>query len=74
MYAYFTYPFTLAMQEGLQVLAGFGIGLSLQTPMLIVQAAMPLREMAAATSAWTLTRSIGGSIGESPLIAQDACS
>ncbi|CAD6564136.1 MAG: hypothetical protein TREMPRED_003874 [Tremellales sp. Tagirdzhanova-0007] len=62
-YACYTYPFSLALQEGLLVIAGFGIGLSLQVPMLILQAAMPLKEMAATTSAWTLTRSLGGSVG-----------
>ena len=63
-YIFFKYPFSRGVQDGLTILAGFGIGLSLQVPMLIIQAAMPLKEMAAATSAWVLTRSIGGSIGE----------
>ena len=61
----FKYPFSIALQEGLSTIAGVGVGLSLQTPMLILQAAMPLKEMAATTSAWTLTRSLGGSVGES---------
>jgi hypothetical protein len=61
----FKYPFSLGLQEGLTVIAGIGIGLSLQVPMLILQAAMPFKEMAAATASWTLTRSLGGSIGES---------
>ncbi|WVR08158.1 hypothetical protein IAU60_005204 [Kwoniella sp. DSM 27419] len=62
-YAYFTADVSLAMLEGLLALGGIGTGLSLQTPMLIIQAAMPLKEMAAATSAWSLTRTMGGSIG-----------
>ena len=62
-YRFYRYPFSMAMQEGLQILAAMGIGLSLQVTMLIIQAAMPLKEMAAATSAWLLTRSLGGSIG-----------
>ena len=64
-YLFYTYPFSIATQEGLLVVAGFGVGLCLQVPILIVQAAMPLKEMAAATSAWTLTRSLGSSIGKS---------
>ena len=66
-YGLFRYPFGLALQEGLLVLAGLGVGLSLITPMLILQAAMPLKEMAAATSAWSLTRAVGGSMGMSNL-------
>ena len=64
-YGIFRYPFSLGVQEGLLIIAGVGVGLSLQTPMLILQAAMPLKDMAAVTSAWTLTRSLGGSVGES---------
>jgi len=45
------------------VVGGLGVGFCLSVPMLILQAAMPLKEMAATTSAWTLTRNLGGSIG-----------
>lgn len=62
-YQFFKYPIPFATQEGLQVVTGVGVGLSLSTPILILQAAMPLKEMAAATSAWQLTRALGGSIG-----------
>lgn len=62
-YIFFRYPIPYALQEGLQVVTAVGVGLSLSTPILILQAAMPLKEMAAATSAWQLTRALGGSIG-----------
>lgn len=62
-YQFFQYPIPYATQEGLQVVTAVGVGLSLSTPVLILQAAMPLKEMAAATSAWQLTRALGGSIG-----------
>jgi hypothetical protein len=64
-YVFFKYPIPYALQEGLQVVTAVGVGLSLSTPILILQAAMPLKEMAAATSAWQLTRALGGSIGTS---------
>lgn len=63
MYRFFQYGLPYSVQEGLLVIPGVGVGLSLQSPLLILQAAMPLKEMAAATSAWTLTRSLGGSVG-----------
>ncbi|ORY34911.1 major facilitator superfamily domain-containing protein [Naematelia encephala] len=62
-YGFFTYDNPYPRQEGLLVIAGIGIGACLQVPMLVLQAAMPLKDMAAVTSAWTLTRSLGGSIG-----------
>lgn len=62
-YKYYTADVSYATQEGLLVIASTGIGLSLQSPLLILQAAMPLKEMAATTSAFSLTRSMGGSIG-----------
>jgi len=63
LYGLYRYPFSVALQEGLLVISGVGVGLSLSVPMLILQAAMPLKEMAATTSAWALTRNLGGSIG-----------
>jgi hypothetical protein len=56
-YIFFKYPIPYALQEGLQVVTAVGVGLSLSTPILILQAA--------ATSAWQLTRALGGSIGTS---------
>lgn len=64
-YQFYQYPIPYATQEGLQIITAVGVGLSLATPILILQAAMPLKDMAAATSAWQLTRSLGGSIGQS---------
>lgn len=61
----FTYTLPLSEQYGLLIIPAFGIGLSLQTPLVILQAAMPLSDMAAVTAAWTLTRSLGGSVGVS---------
>lgn len=41
----------------------FGVGLSLAMPLLIVQAAMPFREMGSATTGWLLTRALGSTLG-----------
>ena len=56
-----------ATQEGIQLLPGIGIGLAINTPMIIIQAAMPAKEMAASMSAWMLVRSIAAAVGESRL-------
>lgn len=69
MFHYFNYDITKPMQYGLTIIPAVGVGLSLQSPMLILQAAMPLKDMAAVTSAWVLTRSIGGSVGVSVFTA-----
>lgn len=69
LYAYFNYDIPMPRQHGLLVLLAIGIGGAIQTPLLILQAAMPLRDMAAVTSAWVLTRSLGGSVGVSVLTA-----
>ncbi len=63
-YAFFTADVTIATQSGLLALCSFGIGLVITTPMLVIQAAMPPEDMAAATSAWVLVRSFGATIGE----------
>ncbi|WWC95488.1 hypothetical protein V866_002352 [Kwoniella sp. B9012] len=62
-YGLFTSTVKLATLEGILVIGGIGVGLCLQVPMLIIQAAMPLKEMAASTASWSLTRNAGGSIG-----------
>ncbi|WRT69577.1 uncharacterized protein IL334_006566 [Kwoniella shivajii] len=62
-YHFYTADVKLATLEGILVIGGIGVGLCLQVPMLILQAAMPLKEMAASTAAWSLTRNMGGSIG-----------
>jgi hypothetical protein len=64
-YRFFTYGAALSVIIGLQIIPGFGMGLSMQPPMLVLQAAMPLDEMASVTSAFFLSRSLGGCIGES---------
>jgi len=63
MYAFFTPDVTIATQSGLLALTSFGVGLSITTPMLVIQAAMPPEDMAAATSAWILVRSFSATIG-----------
>ncbi|BEJ12224.1 hypothetical protein CspHIS471_0206840 [Cutaneotrichosporon sp. HIS471] len=65
MIGFWNWDIKLPMQNGTSIIPALGIGLSLQSPMLILQAAMPLKDMAAVTSAYVLTRSIGGSIGVS---------
>jgi len=68
LYAYFTPDVTIATQSGLLALTSFGVGLSITTPILVIQAAMPPEDMAAATSAWLLVRSFSATIGEYPWI------
>ncbi|WWC89598.1 uncharacterized protein L201_004523 [Kwoniella dendrophila CBS 6074] len=62
-YALLKYNVSYATQEGIQVVVAAGIGLAISTPMLIIQASMPGKDMAAATAAWTLCRSIAACIG-----------
>ncbi|KAL1410581.1 hypothetical protein Q8F55_004594 [Vanrija albida] len=62
-YGFYTASVSLPTQEGLQVITAAGIGLSLSPPILLIQAAMPFRDMAAATSTWVLARSLGATIG-----------
>ncbi|KAK8858940.1 hypothetical protein IAR55_003171 [Kwoniella newhampshirensis] len=62
-YALYTSTVSYATQEGLLVFTAWGIGLSISTPMLVIQAAMPGKDMAASTAAWVLMRSMGASIG-----------
>ncbi|KLT45103.1 MFS general substrate transporter [Cutaneotrichosporon oleaginosum] len=65
LYGFWDWDLKLPVQHGTSIVPAVGLGLSLQSPMLILQAAMPLKDMAAVTSAWVLTRSIGGSVGVS---------
>lgn len=60
---YLTWDSSVGSQVGVLIITGLGVGLSLAVPLLCVQAAMPLKEMAASTSAWLLTRSLGGTLG-----------
>lgn len=52
-----------AKQEIYILIAALGVGCNFQTPLIILQAAMPMADMAVATSAMVLLRSIGGSVG-----------
>ncbi|ORX37282.1 major facilitator superfamily domain-containing protein [Kockovaella imperatae] len=55
--------FSLAAQEAVQLLPGIGQGLAIQSPMMVIQAAMPQKDMAASMSAWILLRSIAAGVG-----------
>lgn len=62
-YACFKSTVSMATQEGLLFLASAGVGTSLMPPILLIQAAMPLADMAASTATWVLMRSLGATIG-----------
>ncbi|OCF57159.1 hypothetical protein L486_04614 [Kwoniella mangroviensis CBS 10435] len=62
-YAVLKYDVSYAAQEGVQVVVAAGLGLAISTPMLVIQASMPGKDMAASTAAWTLSRSIAACIG-----------
>ncbi|WVQ99153.1 hypothetical protein IAU59_006285 [Kwoniella sp. CBS 9459] len=62
-YAFMTSTVSYATQEGLQVIPAAGIGMAISTPMLVIQASMPSKDMAASTAAWVLMRSLAASIG-----------
>ena len=63
-YKYFRYGTSLATFEGLQILAGFGMGLATQPPLLGMQAAMPLKEVGSMTTAFIIVRPAGAAIGQ----------
>ena len=63
-YAVYKSTGSYAAQEAVQVIAGIGQGLAIQSPMMIIQAAMPAKDMAASMSAWILLRSIAAAVGE----------
>ncbi|KAJ9112554.1 hypothetical protein QFC19_000571 [Naganishia cerealis] len=60
---YVAYGQSIGSQMVILIIAGLGVGLSLAVPLIMIQAAMPLKEMAASTSSWLLTRSLGGTLG-----------
>ncbi|WVQ80702.1 hypothetical protein IAT38_002807 [Cryptococcus sp. DSM 104549] len=62
-YAFYTSTVSYATQEGLLIIVAGGIGLAVSTPMLVIQAAMPGKDMAAATAGWVLMRSMGACVG-----------
>lgn len=52
-----------ALKEILPLIAAIGIGGLFQTPLICLQAAMPLRDMATSTGVMVLIRTLGGTIG-----------
>lgn len=52
-----------ALQAIYPLIAALGTGGLFQTPLIALQAAMPLRDMATSTSAFVLIRTLGGTIG-----------
>lgn len=45
------------------LIPAFGIGVLFQAPLIAVQAAMPLKDMATATATFGLIRTLGGTVG-----------
>lgn len=52
-----------ALKEIYPLIAALGVGGLFQTPLIGVQAAMPLKDMATSTAAFTLIRTLGGTVG-----------
>ncbi|KAH0826973.1 MFS general substrate transporter [Lanmaoa asiatica] len=52
-----------ARQEIFPLIAALGIGCLFQTPLVALQAAMPLRDMATASSCFMFLRTVGGAVG-----------
>ncbi|KAJ3732293.1 MFS general substrate transporter [Lentinula guzmanii] len=52
-----------AMKELYPFVAAIGIGCLFQTPLIALQAAMPLRDMATSTGAFGFIRTLGGTVG-----------
>lgn len=62
-YGLLTETASFATSLGIQVIPAAGVGLSISTPMLVLQAALKPEDMAASMSAWILIRSIGAAVG-----------
>ncbi|KAI9571312.1 MFS general substrate transporter [Boletus coccyginus] len=54
---------SIVTQEIYPLIAAFGIGCLFQTPLIALQAAMPLKDMATSTGAYVFLRTLGGTIG-----------
>ncbi|KAJ1304324.1 hypothetical protein OPQ81_005483 [Rhizoctonia solani] len=54
---------SLAKQEIFLAIAALGVGCLFQTPLIGLHAAMPIKDMATATAAFGLIRTLGGTIG-----------
>ncbi|EJD03252.1 MFS general substrate transporter [Fomitiporia mediterranea MF3/22] len=52
-----------AKQEIWLIIAGLGVGCLFQPPLIGLQAAMPLKDMATSTSVFVLIRTLGGTVG-----------
>ncbi|KAF8586490.1 MFS general substrate transporter [Ramaria rubella] len=52
-----------ALKEVFPLIAAIGIGGLFQTPLICLQAAMPLKDMATSTAAFVLIRTLGGTVG-----------
>lgn len=52
-----------AKQELVLLVAGLGVGCFFQPPLIALQAAMPLKDMAVSTAVFTLIRTLGGTVG-----------
>jgi len=54
---------SLGKQEGFLLLSGVGVGCLFQTPLIGLQAAMPIQDMPLTTTTFGLLRTLGGTIG-----------
>uniref|UniRef100_D8PSN8 Major facilitator superfamily (MFS) profile domain-containing protein n=1 Tax=Schizophyllum commune (strain H4-8 / FGSC 9210) TaxID=578458 RepID=D8PSN8_SCHCM len=54
-----------AVKEILPLIAALGLGANFQTPLIALQAAMPIKDMATSTGAFAFIRTIGGTVGVS---------
>jgi MFS family permease len=52
-----------AVKEIFPLIAALGLGCFFQTPLIVLQAAMPIKDMATSTGAFIFIRTIGGTIG-----------
>ncbi|KAN0076836.1 Major facilitator superfamily domain containing protein [Tylopilus felleus] len=58
-----SYTSSLATQEVFPMIAALGIGCLFQVPLVALQAAMPLKDMATASSGFMFLRTVGGAVG-----------
>ena len=56
-------PLRSAEQVLYLLVAALGVGILFQAPLIAVQAAMPLKEMATSTATFGLIRTLGGTVG-----------
>ncbi|KAG6369767.1 MFS general substrate transporter [Boletus reticuloceps] len=57
------YTSSIAEQEIFPLIAAFGIGCLFQVPLIALQAAMPMKDLATASSGFVFIRTVGGSVG-----------